>query len=128
MIARTALPSIFWQRFFFGAVLSVAAVGIEDEDAGAGRRPEAAGGRRQSQLYDELLAIIASDPPPSVRIATNRERESDDPSPTSYLQNHGTKCASSTTETATAQITKGACLSAIRVRHSACHPITVTRE
>jgi len=32
MAARSALPSIFRQRFFSGAVLSVASVGIEDED------------------------------------------------------------------------------------------------
>ena len=32
MIIRSAVPSIFRQRFFSGAVLSVASVGIEDED------------------------------------------------------------------------------------------------
>ncbi len=32
IIIRSALPSIFWQRVFVGAALSVASVGIEDED------------------------------------------------------------------------------------------------
>jgi hypothetical protein len=39
MMIRSALQSIFSAADFSGAVLSMASIGIEDEDVRAGRRP-----------------------------------------------------------------------------------------
>ncbi len=64
MAVRTALPSIFRQRFFSGAVLSVASVGIEDEDGTvfAGDLDRLAGfGALVEQVETWLRIVVGSD-------------------------------------------------------------------
>ena len=64
MIIRSAVPSIFRQRFFSGAVLSVASVGIEDEDGAvfAGYLDRLAGGGALVEEVETWLRIVVWNP------------------------------------------------------------------
>jgi len=64
MAVRSALPSIFRQRFFSGAVLSVASAGIEDEDGAvfAGDFDGLAGGGALVEQVETKLCIVVWNP------------------------------------------------------------------
>ena len=64
MAVRSALPNIFRQRFFSGAVLSVASVGIEDEDGAvvAGDLDRLAGGAALVEQVETWLRIVVGNP------------------------------------------------------------------